>query len=222
MSEKEFLKIAAETIVNKDAAGLDQVFKEAKSTGLSQDALLAAMTKGLDAVRLRLRDHSVSIPEFLLSVDVLRRGLNKLKLLKSPKKSSGKPVTIVIGVVEGDVHDLGKNIVTGVLQAYGYHVIDLGKDVSADRFLEKVKESRAAILALSTMMSTPLEHMRETVVRCKRELPEVAVIVGGAVLDQTIADNFGADGYAESAVTLPEEVRRIRGTSSISNLIEKG
>jgi len=212
MTEKEIAKIAADAIVNRNAAGLDGIFSESKSTGLTKDMLLAAMTEGLDTVRLRLRDHRVSIPEFLLSVDVLRRGLDNLKSLESSQQNNGKSAAIVIGVVAGDVHDLGKNIVAGVLQAYGYRVFDLGKDVPTDRFLDKVKEIGAAILALSTMMSTTLENLQETLVRCKRELPGVAVIVGGAVLDRAMADSFGADGYSESAVTLPDEVRRLCGT----------
>lgn len=209
MSGKNLLERFQETVVMKDKAGLEDAFKQAKTSGLSMDAVFGAMTKGLDAVRLQLRNHSLSIPEFLLSVDVLKIGLDKLESLKKSKTKPGKPAVIVIGVVEGDVHDLGKNIVAGILQAYGYRVIDLGKDVPAGRFIAEVKKKQATVLALSTMMSTPLDNMRETVTRCKRETPGVAVLVGGAVLDQAIADDFGADGYAETAVTLPEEVKRM-------------
>jgi methanogenic corrinoid protein MtbC1 len=209
MTEENLLKELEKAVLAQDVSLLEDAFNRASASGLSREAVLTAMAKGLDAARLRLGDHTLSIPEFLLSVDVLKQGLDKLSMLSPAKMNSAKTGSIVIGVVEGDIHELGKNIVAGVLEASGYTVIDLGRDVSPDLFIEKLKETRASLLALSTMMSTPLENMKNTVTWCKRELPGVAVIVGGATVDEAIAQDFGADGYAESVVTVCEEVHRI-------------
>ncbi len=207
MTEENLLKKFENAVKKQDISVLEKAFREAGSSRLSTGSVLKAMTAGLDTVRLGLNDHSVSIPEFLIAVDVLKEGLDRLSTLPSAGNGPGKAGTVVIGVVEGDIHELGKNIIAGVLEASGYTVFDLGKDVSADDFIAKVKETRATVLALSTMMSTPLENMRETVERCKREVPGVFVIVGGATLDRELADSYGADGYAESVVTVLEEVK---------------
>jgi methanogenic corrinoid protein MtbC1 len=116
---------------------------------------------------------------------------------------------VVIGVVEGDVHDMGKNIVAGVLEASGYRVVDLGKDVPRDRFLESLKKTKASLLALSTMMSTPLENMRDVIEWVRRLHPEVKILVGGAPLDERLARSIGADGYAEGAADVPGEAARV-------------
>jgi methanogenic corrinoid protein MtbC1 len=209
MSEKNLLKEFENAVISQETASLEEAFRKAASSTLSTDLILKAMTTGLDAVRLRLNDHSISIPEFLISVDILKLGLDKLITLPSAKKAPKKTGPIVIGVVEGDIHELGKNIIASVLEVSGYTVIDMGKYVPADDFIEKLKETRASLLALSTMMSTTLENMRETIARCKKEMPQVAVIVGGATIDETIARSYGADGYAESVVTVTEEVQRL-------------
>ena len=104
---------------------------------------------------------------------------------------------------------MGKNIVAGVLEAAGYQVLDLGKDVPRDRFLEALEETKASLLALSTMMSTPIENMRD-VIRWVRKLhPEVKILVGGAPLDERLARAVGADGYAEGAPDVPGEAERV-------------
>ena len=209
MTEDNLLIELENAVLRQNVPLLEEAFSRAAASRLSREPALTAMAKGLDAARLRLGDHSLSIPEFLLSVDVFKLGLEKLSLLPSASKNQPKTGTIVIGVVEGDIHELGKNIVAGVLEASGYCVIDLGRDVPPRLFIEKVKENRASLLALSTLMSTPLENMKTTVTWCKRELPGVAVIVGGATVDEVIAQNFGADGYAESVVTVCDEVQRL-------------
>lgn len=210
MTEENLLKEFENAVKNQDMFLLEKAFREAASSPLSTGSVLRAMIGGLDVVRVGLNDHSVSIPEFLIAVDILKEGLARLGTLPSAGKSPGEAGTVVIGVVEGDIHELGKNIIAGVLEVSGFTVFDLGRDVSADRFIEKVKESRASILALSAMMSTPLENMRRTVERCKREVPGVYVIVGGATLDRELAEAYGADGYAESVVTVLDELRSLQ------------
>ena len=222
ISTERLLKRFEDAVLTRDLHILENAFREVETSGLSTDAILKALTKGLDVARLKLKDHSSSIPEFLLSVDVTKQGLNHLKKLQPANKRPDNTARIVIGVVEGDVHDLGKNIVAAVLESCGYGITDLGRDIPAGVFIEEVKKTRADVLALSTMMSTPLENMREVIAWCRRDFPSAAILVGGATLDERIAHSFGADGYAESAVNVPEEVQRIlRSVKSSHNLNTK-
>jgi 5-methyltetrahydrofolate--homocysteine methyltransferase len=128
-------------------------------------------------------------------------------------KANEGEIPLVIGFVEGDPHDLGKNIIAAIYRNYGYRLFDLGRDVSKERFVKSAQENRARVLALSAMMSTTAMIMRDIIQEVKAESPDTVVIVGGAPLDETLARSYGADGYAETAVTILEEteaaIRRV-------------
>ena len=115
-------------------------------------------------------------------------------------QSDGKKEKIILATVEGDIHDIGKNIVKVLLQSYGYDVIDLGKDVKPERVVQAAKETGATLVGLSALMTTTLDAMAKTVALLKKELPAVRTMVGGAVLTQEYADLIGADGYAKDAM----------------------
>jgi len=186
---------------------VEKVFSTVDPGEVDPEAILGAMTAGMEKARKELKEGRCSIPEFLLCIDAFRKGVHCLKGTKAevPRKADA----VVIGVVEGDVHDMGKNIVAGVLEASGYRVVDLGKDVPRDKFLESLEKTNASVLALSTMMSTPIENMRD-VIRWVRKLhPEVKILVGGAPLDERLAKAIGADGYAEGAPDVPGEAERV-------------
>ncbi len=213
MAQEALLKLLEQAVTDRTPSLIDQFVKEAHSISMQveTDTVLTALCRGLDEVRQKFNAHQVSMPEFLLSVDVLTYAIKALDLVDVRNASDNPKGRIVIGVVEGDVHDLGKNIVAGVLTAYGYEVIDLGRDVPARTFVEEVKARNASLLALSCMMSTPLEHMKETINRSRDEIPGIPILVGGAVLDAELAAAIGADGYADSAGNVPEEVARVLG-----------
>jgi len=207
VSKPKILKEIEEVILSRNPTRVEKVFSKLDSASVSPDAILGAMMAGMEKARRKLKDGECSIPEFLLCIDAFRQGVSHLKDANAdvPRKEEA----VVIGVVEGDVHDMGKNIVAGVLEAAGYQVHDLGKDVSRERFLEALGETHASLLALSTMMSTPIENMRD-VVRWVRQLhPEVKILVGGAPLDEMLAKAIGADGYAEGAADVPGEAERV-------------
>ncbi|MEO0106537.1 MAG: cobalamin-dependent protein, partial [candidate division WOR-3 bacterium] len=118
---------------------------------------------------------------------------------------------IVIGVVQGDIHDIGKNIVKVMLEASGYEIIDLGKDVPNEKFIEMVAQENPQILALSSLMTTTMIQM-ETIIKLlnkKKLRKNVKVIVGGAPVNQEYADKIGADGYAEDAAGAVKLVEKI-------------
>lgn len=150
------------------------------------------------------------VPEVLMASEAFYGGFDLINpLLKTDKmKEKGK---IVIGVVEGDIHDIGKNIVKVMLEASGYPVVDLGKDVPTEKFIETVTRENPKILAMSALMTTTMMKMRDVVkgLEQKKLRNKVKVIIGGAPANNDFAKRIGADGYGEdasAAVTLVEEL----------------
>ena len=207
VQKPKILKELEEIILAQNPARVRKVLSKLVPGSVSPEEVLGAMMAGMERARRKLKEGQCSIPEFLLCIDAFRQGVGHLK--GSSADVPGKEDAVVIGVVEGDVHDMGKNIVAAVLEASGYRVFDLGKDVPRERFLESLAETKAALLALSTMMSTPLENMREVIDWVRRLHPEVKILVGGAPLDERLAKAIGADGYAEGAADVPGEAERV-------------
>jgi methanogenic corrinoid protein MtbC1 len=207
VSKPKILKEIEEVILSRSPARVEKVFAKIDVGEVAPEAILGAMTAGMEKARRKLKEGECSIPEFLLCIDAFRQGAGHLEDANAdvPRKEE----TVVIGVVKGDVHDMGKNIVAGVLEASGYRVVDLGKDVPREKFLESLEKTKASVLALSTMMSTPLENMRDVIEWVRRLYPEVKILVGGAPLDERLAKAIGADGYAEGAADVPGEAERV-------------
>jgi len=166
------------------------------------------LLKGLDQVRKKLLSNESSLPELLISLDLTAAGLEVLKTqINTPEEKAS--ASIVIGVVEGDPHDLGKNIISLIYKSYGYRVMDLGVQVPKEKFLRAVEDEKPDMLALSAMMSTTMSLMPEIIKEIKPLSPGTRVMVGGAPLDEQLAKRYGADGYAQSAVTVIEQTRKI-------------
>jgi 5-methyltetrahydrofolate--homocysteine methyltransferase len=202
------IHLVEQSVVTADAGKLQAALARAERGGAPREDLLAALTRGLEQVRRRACEPTLSVAELLLSVDVFQLGLRQLRPSSAPAAARRR---IVLGVVAGDVHDLGKNIVASLFEAHGHEVVDLGRDVTAATFLEALTRDRPDVLALSTMMSTTLSSMRQIIGRARDVAPRVAVLVGGAPLDAALARSLGADGYADSAATAPEELARLLG-----------
>ncbi|HID32286.1 MAG TPA: cobalamin-binding protein [bacterium (Candidatus Stahlbacteria)] len=149
------------------------------------------------------------VPEVLIASDAFYRGFNRISLLiaKKEKRVRGK---VVIGVVEGDIHDIGKNIVKVMIEAAGFEVVDLGKDVQVKEFIEAVQKERPDILAISSLMTTTMVRMAGIIGLLKKKglRDSVRVIVGGAPLSREYAEKIGADGYGADAA---EAVRVVEG-----------
>lgn len=192
---------------------MSETLGAALNAGVSPVDIRRALIQGLEQVRHQLMSNDTSIPDFLLCIDTMTAGLNRLSTPKDGDKANEGEIPLVIGVVEGDPHDLGKNIIAAIYRNCGYRVFDLGRDVSKERFVKSAQENRARVLALSAMMSTTAMIMRDIIQEVKAESPDTVVIVGGAPLDETLARSYGADGYAETAVTILEEteaaIRRV-------------
>jgi len=149
------------------------------------------------------------LPQLIAGAEAMKNSIEVLEPLLL-KESSGEDMPVVIiATVEGDIHDIGKNLVALMLKNYGFKVIDLGKDVPAEQIIQAAKEHNAQIIALSALMTTTMQRMREVIDAAKKEKLEAKVMIGGAVITQDYADEIGADGYSKDAADAVKLAKRL-------------
>ena len=150
------------------------------------------------------------LPQLLMAADAAKAAFDELKkqMQAGGTESSARGDTIVLAVVKGDIHDIGKNIVKVLWENYGYHVVDLGKDVPAESVVEAVEKHQAKLVGLTALMTTTVAAMEETICAL-RDATDTKILVGGAVMTQEYADTIGADGYAPDAVAAVDYANRI-------------
>lgn len=158
------------------------------------DGLIGAM----DVVGEQFGDGLLFIPELLVAAETMKTGLEVLRplLADSDIKDRG---TVAIGTVQGDLHDIGKNLVSMMVEGAGFTVVDLGVDVPADRFLRTAQETRPQVVAMSALLTTSMPNMRRCIELLSEADIDAKMIVGGAPVNQRYADEIGADGYASDA-----------------------
>jgi len=173
---------------------------------LINDALISAM----DIVGKRFAEGVIYVPEMLVSATTMKRGLNIIKPLLQSGETENRG-TIVMGTVKGDLHDIGKNLVTMMMEGAGFKIIDLGVDVKIENRVETLKKEKADILGLSALLTTTMPEMQKTIEVLKKEgiRDQVKVIVGGAPIDQGFADKIGADGFGKDAVAAVQLARKL-------------
>ncbi len=170
------------------------------------DGLLA----GMDVVGVRFRDNMIFVPQVLISARAMKSSLAILEPLLSEQKISSAG-TIIIGTVKGDIHDIGKNIVSMMLRSNGFKVVDLGIDTSADKYIEIARSENADIIGMSALLTTTMTYMKTVIEKIKESGIQVKTIVGGAPISKAFADQVGADGYAQNATEAVELVRHLLG-----------
>lgn len=174
--------------------------QEALDEGSAAGDILQAMIDSMSIVGDKFSAGEVFVPEMLMAAKAMSKGVDVLKphLTGTSTSSLG---TCVIGTVQGDLHDIGKNLVSMMIESAGFKMVDLGVDVSADKFINAVKENEnVTVVALSGLLTTTLPAMKETVQSLKASgLTGFKVIVGGAPVSQQMADEIGADGFAPDA-----------------------
>ncbi|HUT56202.1 MAG TPA: cobalamin-dependent protein [bacterium] len=204
MNEPEsLLERLKRSVMELDSQALRETMEALITAGVPEQDLRRTLFQELERQRRRMMSDEVPLPRFLICLDLIHDGLDMISPLKEGE--AGEGMRLVIGVVEGDPHDLGKNIISKVYAASGYNVRDLGREVLLDSFLKALEDHHARVLALSAMMSTTMSQMPEIIRRVKERFPSVIVMVGGAPLNADLARTFGADGFADSAITLLEE-----------------
>jgi 5-methyltetrahydrofolate--homocysteine methyltransferase len=151
------------------------------------------------------------LPQLIASAEAMKVSIEYLEPLLKEGGSDEEMATIVIATVEGDIHDIGKNLVALMLKNYGFRVIDLGKDVSKEKIIETAKAENAKIIGLSALMTTTMQQMRHVIDYAKEQGVDAKIIIGGAVITQEYADEIGADGYSKDAADAVKLVKRILG-----------
>ncbi len=175
--------------------------EEALSTLSPIELVEKEIVPALDEVGKAYENGQAFLPQLLMSAESAKAAFEVIKRRLTEKgEQTQKKGKIVLATVQGDIHDIGKNIVATLLENYGFEIIDLGKDTPPERILQTAKETGARLVGLSALMTTTLQSMEETVSLLKRELPKVKVIVGGAVLTKDYAEKIGADAYGKDAM----------------------
>jgi dimethylamine corrinoid protein len=176
------------------------------------DAIENGLLLGIGKAGKLFDEEEYFVPEILIAADAMYAGLDILRpFIKN--HDAGPARRVVIGVVQGDTHDIGKNLVRIMLEAAGFEVHDLGRDVPAARFVDRAIEVEADIIALSTLMTTTMEQMAEVIriLDARKVRDRFKVIVGGSPLSQKFSDRIGADGYAPKAAAAVQLAKRLIG-----------
>ncbi len=139
------------------------------------------------------------LPQLIASAETMKLAIEYLEPLLEQKSGKKEMPTVVIATVEGDIHDIGKNLVALMLKNYGFRMIDLGKDVPKEKIIEAAKEHHASVIALSALMTTTMQEMKKVVDYAKEQKVDAKIMIGGAVITQDYADEIGADGYSKDA-----------------------
>jgi methanogenic corrinoid protein MtbC1 len=180
----------------KGQEGADELTAKAleegiKSTQILENALIPAMSR----VGEKFKANKIFVPQVLMSAKAMNASMVHLK----PYFQSGEVTqkgTFIIGTVAGDLHDIGKNLVSMIVEGSGWNVIDLGTDVKTDQFMEKVKENPGAIVGMSALLTTTMASMEKTVKEIKEQAPDTKVIIGGAPVTDKFRGEIGADYYS--------------------------
>ena len=151
------------------------------------------------------------LPQLIASAEAMKASIEYMEPILLQAQTSENMPTVVIATVEGDIHDIGKNLVALMLKNYGFHVIDLGKDVPKEKIIEAAREHNAQVIALSALMTTTMQQMRHVIDYAKEQQMPAKIIVGGAVITQEYADEIGADGYSRDAADAVKLTQKILG-----------
>ncbi len=212
--EEELFKKLSDAVVNMEEEETVILAKKAvREKYDAYEAIDKGLADGMDRAGKFFEEEEYFIPELLMCSDAMYAGINVLKPHIIKADEQGEKHRIVIGVVEGDTHDIGKNLVKIMLEAAGFEVIDLGRDIPPKDFVAKAKETEAKIIALSTLMTTTMDGMSEVINILKNEniRQRFKVIVGGGPISQSFADKIGADGYSVNASEAVKLVKKLVG-----------
>jgi 5-methyltetrahydrofolate--homocysteine methyltransferase len=195
-----------------DRATATAVTREAVNEGMDPRTVLDAMTAAMEVIGAKFQCNEIYVPEMLISARAMKEATAVLEpvLVKAGIRPEH---TAVLGTIKGDLHDIGKNLVGMMWKGANTEVIDLGTNVTPERFVEAAKEHGATIVGISALLTTTMVGMKDVVAAIRAaNLGDVKVIIGGAPVTQDFADLIGADGYASDAASAVEAARRVMAT----------
>jgi 5-methyltetrahydrofolate--homocysteine methyltransferase len=176
------------------------------------DIINDGLIAGMGVVGEKFKNNEFYVPEVLIAARAMHAGMDLIKPLLAESGIQPKG-TVAIGTVKGDLHDIGKNLVAMMLEGGGYEVVDLGVDVSPEKFVEAVNDKGAQVIALSALLTTTMPSMKDTIDSLKEAgvRDKVRVMIGGAPVTQNYADEIGADGYAPDAASAVDKAHELIG-----------
>lgn len=211
--KEELLQRLSDCVFDMEDEEVVDVVKEYIEAGFNpQDGMLLGLVDGMKRASVMYEEGEYFVPELIICSEAMYAGIEELQkyLPNTEENCAGK---IVIGVVEGDTHDIGKNLVRIMLETGGFDVHDLGRDVSVEKFVDYVKVNDVDIVCMSSLMTTTMPGMGAVINRLKEEglRDKVKVMVGGAPVSSAFADKIGADGYSRNAIEAVELAKNLLG-----------
>ncbi len=205
------LQAIADALIKGDRDTVAELTKQAVDEGLpAKEILENGLIAGMNFIGVRFKANDVYVPEVLIAARARHAGMT----LPEPElaKAGVKPLgTVVLGTVKGDLHDIGKNLVGMMLTGGGMKVVDIGTDVSAEKFVEACKTEGATVCAMSALLTTTMPQMASIVKAVKESGLDVKTMIGGAPVTQSYADEIGADGYAADAASAADVAKQLLG-----------
>lgn len=214
MTREDILQGLADAVVDMDEDRARELAEASLALGMeAYDTIMHGLAVGMEVVSRKYDEEEYFVPEILLCSDAMYAALEILRPHLKPGETGGGG-TVVIGVISGDIHDIGKNIVKMMLEGAGLQVHDLGRDVPVQRFVDEAERLNADLIAMSTLMSTTMEGMRQVIEELKRRgiREKYNVIVGGGPLSKDFAMKIGAEAYgrdASEAVRIARELLKV-------------
>jgi methanogenic corrinoid protein MtbC1 len=197
VDEKRILDGLAEAVVSFDSVRLQKALDEALSSDISVDLIVKeGLGRGMEIVGERYEKGEYFLSDLIMSGVTMNEAMEQLKAVLGHGPGGNGP-KILIGTVEGDLHDIGKNLVKYMLESAGYDLLDLGTDVPPQKFVEKTRETRPAMVCMSALLSVTMPKVAETIEALRKSMlrNQVRILVGGRCLSEEIAREMGADGY---------------------------
>lgn len=204
-------EVLSQSVIEGNESRVKEIVRSMLDAGVDPLELIQqGLIAGMNVVGPRFKAGEMYVPEVLMSAKSMAAGIEIVKpyITDGDMPSEG---TIVVGTVKGDLHDIGKNLVRLMLESGGFKVIDLGVDITADRFMSAIKEHKPDIVAMSALLTTTMLFMKDTIELIKEEglQSKVKVIIGGAPISQDFANEIGADGFAVDAASAVELCRKL-------------
>ena len=211
--KEQYLSDAKKAIRVADQDKVEEIAEKAIAEGIDPVELLEdGFVAGIIEVGMLFEEEKIFLPELMLSAKAMKKA-TEICNKAIPKERAKQKGKVVLGTVEGDIHDIGKSIVESFLSASGFEVYDLGRDVKAKDFIDKAVEVDADVIAASALLTTTMPKQQELVVELKKAAlrDRFKTIIGGAPVDQKWADEIGADAYAEDAAGAAQKIKELIG-----------
>jgi len=201
----------ADNLIKGQAPKVKELVQKAVDKGVKPSEILSeGLIAGMNVVGTKFKANEFYIPEVLIAARAMHAGMDIVKPLLS-KSDAKSTTTILLGTVKGDLHDIGKNLVGMMMEGAGFEVIDLGIDVTPEKFVQAVKDKNPNVIAMSALLTTTMTSMKTTIEALKAAgvKDRVKTIIGGAPITQSYADEIDADGYAPDAASAVDKVKEL-------------